>query len=114
MIIFSFPTTQIDFRDTNLESFRAVLEYLYTGVCTDIPDMHGTLQLANFLCLRHLVAVCEDRIAKRVSQIKLDEHPDLYDYVIGKMIQRNLYEADTISPSYRDVRFIETLFFIRF
>ena len=67
-----------------MESFRAVLEYLYTGECTDIPDMHGTLQLANFLCLHHLVALCEERISKHISQMKLDEHTDLYDYVIGK------------------------------
>ena len=74
----------MDFRETNLESFQSILEYLYTGECQEISDLHGTLQLANFLCLRHLVSLCEDRIAKHIVKMKESNDQDVYAFVIGK------------------------------
>ena len=76
---------KVDFSDTNVESFRSVLEYLYTGECRDVTDLHGTLQLANFLCLRHLVMICEDKITKHITEMKETENPDVYNYVICKL-----------------------------
>lgn len=46
-----------------------MLEYLYTGTCEKYNDLHGTLQLANFLCLPRLVALCELEIVNYIKEI---------------------------------------------
>ena len=59
----------MDFHDTSYDSFIAVLEYLYTGTCEKYNDLHGTLQLANFLCLPRLVALCESEIVNYIKEV---------------------------------------------
>ena len=60
----------VDFRDTSLESFLGVLEYLYMGDLREhTDDVHGSLQLANFLCLPQLVTFCESEIVHRLEEM---------------------------------------------
>jgi len=59
--------------------------------------LHGTLQLANFLCLRHLVMICEDRIAKYITQMRQEENNDVYEYVIGSYILGEYHNAPQLS-----------------
>ena len=73
----------MDFRNTNLESFLAVLEYLYTGDCKYYGDLHGTLQLANFLCLPRLVALCEEEIVKYITELNACDDKEVFAAVLG-------------------------------
>ncbi|XP_057307945.1 rho-related BTB domain-containing protein 1-like isoform X1 [Hydractinia symbiolongicarpus] len=90
-------TKNVDFQNTNLESFLAMLEYLYTGECHHYGDLHGTLQLANFLCLPRLVALCEKEIVNYITEMHENEDREVYSAVLATYKIAQLHKAPQLS-----------------
>ncbi|XP_057307946.1 rho-related BTB domain-containing protein 2-like isoform X2 [Hydractinia symbiolongicarpus] len=88
---------EVDFQNTNLESFLAMLEYLYTGECHHYGDLHGTLQLANFLCLPRLVALCEKEIVNYITEMHENEDREVYSAVLATYKIAQLHKAPQLS-----------------
>jgi len=90
-------TQNVDFQDTTLESFLALLEYLYTGSCKYYGDLHGTLQLANFLCLPRLIALCEEEIVKYIKDMYDNGNNQVYSAALASYHLAQFHNAPQLS-----------------
>ena len=90
---------RVDFNDTSLDSFLNMLEYLYTGKCRYLiqSDIHGTLQLANFLCLSRLVAMCELALVEQIESLEKENSNEVYHLVLASYSVGKVHNAPQLA-----------------
>ena len=86
------PWLQVPFPGVVKETFIALQEYLYTGVC---PSLHQTdpmelIELGNRLCLPRLVALTEQYLVKELS-LAAEEGEDIAEDVLYLLQPAQVY-----------------------
>ncbi|KAK3749892.1 hypothetical protein QZH41_005808 [Actinostola sp. cb2023] len=87
-----------EIKDTNLDSFLAILEYLYTDHAPiEELDPVDIMVLADRFCLPRLVTLCELYIAKNVDRMIQKKVTDAVEYVVNLLLLSQAHNANQLS-----------------
>lgn len=92
IIIFATLSPQVELPEVSLDTFLAMLEYLYTDHSPiEETDSIGIMILANQYVLPRLMSLCQLYITKQVDKACAKSIADAEINIIGKYIMHVLY-----------------------
>lgn len=108
---FKESSSEVSMKTFKKATFELFLEYLYTDQChmESNSDALAVLELANFLCLPHLVALCEKSVVHELQSSM--ETQDVLDEAVVSVLQiaklHNAHQLHSWCIHYMTIRFID-------
>ncbi|XP_041477615.1 rho-related BTB domain-containing protein 1-like [Lytechinus variegatus] len=108
---FKESSSEVSMKTFKKSTFELFLEYLYTDQChiETNSDALALLELANFLCLPHLVALCEKSVVHEL-QSSMETQEVLDEAVVGVLQIAKLHNAHQLHSwciHYMTIRYID-------
>ncbi|XP_071506571.1 rho-related BTB domain-containing protein 1-like [Diadema antillarum] len=108
---FKESSSEVSMKTFKKSTFELFLEYLYTDQChiESLADALALLELANFLCLPHLIALCELSVVHELQSSM--ETQEVLDEMVVSVLQvaklHNAHQLHSWCIHYMTIRFID-------